>query len=321
MYRGDGWKRYELGQIGGYMKRLLLFILTLCSTPIMAMQQPQTNYDGFIDRLQAGNKTVRDFIKEHHKQKHDDSIKNLQKEWKLTDKQINDVGEFVKLTKKIAQLRNNSTVSYDKTNDKSINQVYTTTEELYKKFNIKPPLIIKNDKFAGTGANQGFRPGEGAINFLNIGPDIEDCKGCGSHGTLAHELTHLKRYHASEKFALFSLFPGYVIPEPSPALSILRYNDEFEADQLYATTNVANARIMERFAKNLKPERASATHPASLVRHKAVQQILEIMVAQDRWYAGAKGYAKYGEPAFESMWDRRCEQQRIKNFTSLLGAI
>ena len=336
------------------MKRLLFIVLALCSTPIMAMQQPQTNYDKFInaiglggsikkapeqkknndpfydpfiDGLQVRNKTVRDFVKEKHTQKHNEAIKGIQKEWQLTDKQVNNVEEFVQLTKARDRYRNKPFIKHNESNDESINQLYTATKELYKKFNIKTPLVIRHDKSEATHNFQKIVPGLGAINVFNIGFDIADCEGCGSMGTLAHELTHLKKYHSTELKEFIKILPNHVHADTSPAWRALIHRYEYEGDQLYATTNVFNAYIMERMTKacvsrQRYPWRDSTSHPASTLRYKAVKEIRKMMEAQYRWYAGPKGYKKYGEPAFESMWDRQCEHnKRINNFTSLLGAI
>ena len=320
------------------MKRLLFIALSLCSMPVMAMwqqpisrfkvmQQQQINYnhkvierrDKFIDGLQAHNKTVRNFVKEQHKQKNDEAIKGIQKASGLPDSYIEGVEGLTKEIKAASQGAPDCRVVVLDKNEK-INETASVpiiVKDFYKEFYIKLPLGIWHNETLSSGTMQQLPFVEGKyipVNLLIWGSDMPCFKEC-IPGFLAHEFTHLKKYHPLKLTMIYRFLEfKEITPSACPAFQRLSHSYEFEADQLYATTNVANARIMENFTKvvlsqNINVE-GTATHPATAIRHKAVKEIRKMMEAQDRWYAGPKGYKKYGKPAFERMWDRRCENQK-----------
>ena len=157
-------------------------------------------------------------------------------------------------------------------------------------------------------------------------------------GCIEHEIGgHMRNYHHFEDAMLQSyiadscLKDGQLINEATNKLKEARASKiwqhllhfrEYQADQDPASKSITVAHDIEKEAKALisypnyiankyKVSIAnledSPDHPSSKKRHEAVKDIRKLLEAQQRWYAGPKGYEKYGQPAYDRMFDKQVE--------------
>ena len=284
-------------------------------------------YIGLIDALQDQNKTVHDYVKEKHKEEHTEAVKIIQKEFGLTDEKVKTVDEYIQAVKERDKLQPNTPIIFVKSNNENVNlNLNKKIAEMCQQYKLKFPLKIKHDESQkSSGASHRIKDNceTGGVKII-IGSDISGHDDYVSNAVILHEITHLKKYHVVERLAWASILSlTYKQVNKSSPFNKLLHLHEYQADQHNASKNVASTREMESFLKYTRRPFCtwSNSHPSDESRHIAVKDIRKQLEAEQRWYAGPKGYAKYGEPAFERMWDRQYENQRIKKFTSLLGAI
>ena len=324
-------------------KKGLLSLFRLSSqSGLLPKTRNRADYDGFVDELQTQNKTVRQFVKEKHATYRKTVIKDFAQTFDVSDDQIESIDLAKKLLRKGGKVNFFGNARTYPDADQSYTYIEKKAQEAFAQHSINAPFIIKQfNDIDGSPATTVW-----GSKDLTIGKSLHELAAVPykfkytnrlerfdrqvQNGIIEHEIGgHMRNYHTLEQLMLHQYaIVNYLIANEDKKVHVekflkkiktskqekaLNYFHEYQADQDPASKNLTSASEIEKVAKIYidhkdQPFHDSQTHPAFLQRYTALRDIRELLQAQHRWYMGPKGYEKYGQPAFERMWDKACEK-------------